>query len=200
MEHAVGEIVTMPDGRKAKVVENETCDGCAFIGTGCIVDQNKNRLGRCVGLERTDHTDIIYKEISDSKSNGGMTMDCKSLMLGDWVNWHTYTDRPNYCRITRINPDDEYKCEPIPLTTEILEKNGFVYDYDVDECVADYQYIKLKGYRLSGECYLIDYCAGRVQIENEFVGGCHIDVSYVHELQRALRCCGLWDIADSFKV
>ena len=25
-------------------------------------------------------------------------------------------------------------------------------------------------------------------------------VNYVHELQRALRCCGLWDMANNFKV
>lgn len=23
---------------------------------------------------------------------------------------------------------------------------------------------------------------------------------YVHELQRALRCCGLWDLANNFKI
>ena len=32
------------------------------------------------------------------------------------------------------------------------------------------------------------------------IAGHIYDYTYVHELQRALRCCGLWELAENFKV
>lgn len=71
MEHKIGEIVTLPDGRKAEVVEARTameyyyCENCAYKGKGksrCI-----NELGRCEGKDRADHKNIIYKEIVEEQ-------------------------------------------------------------------------------------------------------------------------------------
>lgn len=82
------------------------------------------------------------------------------------------------------------KISPIPLTAEILEKNGFIGDeaknykfyeyvwvkYDMDLSYPPVVTIK------NSQCYFIN------------------QISYVHELQRALRVCGLDHLADGFKV
>ena len=70
IEHAIGSNITLPDGRKVDVVEdnkpsillNCACWACAFGKEG-------NRkyctdiAGECSGKTRTDRTDIIYKEV-----------------------------------------------------------------------------------------------------------------------------------------
>lgn len=84
--------------------------------------------------------------------------------------------------------------KPIPLTPEILEKNGFSDrgkagwqnpDYD-----ATYY---LDGYMFSKNVYkhtLDD------SVEVDVIHG----IKYVHELRHALRLCELNELADNFKV
>lgn len=66
MEHAIGEIVTLSDGRKAEIVEQDFCEGCAFHKTNinCYAER-KYVLGDCDAKRRTDHKNIIYKKIKD---------------------------------------------------------------------------------------------------------------------------------------
>ena len=62
MENKIGDVITLPDGRKAEVVEYHK-SGCF----GCILD-TKARLcanSACLPEERTDHKNIIYKEVKD---------------------------------------------------------------------------------------------------------------------------------------
>lgn len=63
MENKIGDIVTLPDGRKAEVVESDmaTCDGCVYQETYCLNLQLRN----CGRRLRTDKKNIIYKEIKD---------------------------------------------------------------------------------------------------------------------------------------
>ena len=66
MEHAIGKIVTMPDGRKARVTQAPThllfCSACVFweeyLGKGGCPATFK-----CHKNEREDHTTIYYEEI-----------------------------------------------------------------------------------------------------------------------------------------
>lgn len=123
-------------------------------------------------------------------------MDSKLLMIGDWVyegSNHPIKVNQNYGKSIRYDEGDyshevEGSClSPIPLTPEILEKNGFIYrdlpfelywEYDgvtIDCGACDYYYINLGNNR-------------------------SMDVSNVHELQHALRLCGLNELADNFKV
>ena len=67
--------------------------------------------------------------------------------------------------------------EPIPLTPEILEKNGF--DYNDLPFVQGWQQFGLTLYR-GGKGYLIN-CGENVAMV----------VNYVHQLQHALRICGI---------
>lgn len=154
-------------------------------------------------------------------------LKCKSLMLGDWMQdshgmrWHVCGVGEDYAYATfegnEGDPwefdDKDGRPEPIPLTPEILEKNGWYYGLTSDEEEAEY---------FLGGCHYdrhwsYDEGAGSISLifPNEADGGELIiddqsinrhlnlvfcDTLHVHELQRALRCCGLWDIADNFVV
>ena len=68
MEHRIGTIVTLPDGRRAEVVEGKTCEGCAVRMKGiiaCIKWTERGIIGTCYSARRTDHKNIIYKEIKN---------------------------------------------------------------------------------------------------------------------------------------
>ena len=112
-------------------------------------------------------------------------MKASDLMIGDWV---SYKDKMP-CRITAICKDcavvdndttqdwdiDYEDLRPIPLTAEVLEKNGFVFanghywlkdDDDMMLVVVAYGLFLLNGYS-------------------------NMDLRHVHELQHALRLCGI---------
>ena len=80
------------------------------------------------------------------------------------------------------------KVEPIPITPEILEKNGFVFNgYKYDLNVGHYEM-----WVIFGE----PYSQGRhcLQIYNEYRYlpiKYHNLFKYVHELQHAMRLCGI---------
>lgn len=107
-------------------------------------------------------------------------MKTNELMIGDWV-LDTRTGTP-----LRVNPFmaelEVPEWQPIPLTPEILEKNGFEKDFE------------LKGCYWRPDCR--QYCIVK-EIETWYyafrhMGGGHICISecnYVHELQHALRLC-----------
>lgn len=62
IEHKIGEIVTLLDGRKAEVVEvplgDINCQGCIFCFDECFITP------RCGWWQRTDKKNIIYKEVN----------------------------------------------------------------------------------------------------------------------------------------
>ena len=151
---------------------------------------------------------------------------CRDLMVGDWI-----TNRNGFSmQITNVGDDYAYATfegnegdpwefddkddqpEPIPLTPEILEKNGFspdtfltaewerkVYFKEFPGCVVEPAD--------SGK-----YIFGTTKYwSKKYSDGSPIDwgtmydsricnLQYVHELQHALRLCGLNEIADNFKV
>lgn len=112
-----------------------------------------------------------------------MALSVNELQIGDLVNLNGH-------RIYKVTPQI-FECsgwvlEPIPLTSEILEKNGFI-SYPQDRIV-----IWRNDYSFAIECDLTTW-------EYYWANG-DVKINYVHELQRALRCCGLWDLADSFVV
>ena len=80
---------------------------------------------------------------------------------------------------------------PIPLTAEILEKNGWEIYYEV------------------GAIYLAIRKDWNLTIVEKKIGGLPYlriahnwicNIRHVHELQHALRLCELVDLADNFKV
>lgn len=140
-------------------------------------------------------------------------MKASELMIGDWVyaididNGEKHPCRANNLEYDYTNkrgdfcvdfyetgyeaewPDVAFNVEPIPLTPEILEKNGFekrrggefIYDED-DENIFMVYYPKSMNY--NGIYDYIDISRGCVEIKE-------LPIQYVHELQHALRLCGI---------
>lgn len=125
-------------------------------------------------------------------------MKANELMIGDWV-LVKLTQKPTV--ITNIGGDSVYteaafplrfdEIEPIPLTAEILEKNGFVIKKKWaqignfgDSPLIMWHFVDdpvLKNYKHELELHQND--TGKVHV--------HIPCEYVHELQHALRMCGI---------
>ncbi len=101
-------------------------------------------------------------------------MKANELMLGDWV-LDTYTNKP--MRIEVISRDMGEGLEPIPLTAEILEKNGFIYnEIPFVQGWEQYGLTLITG----GDGFRIS-CGQNVSMT----------IDSVHELQHALRLCGI---------
>lgn len=129
-------------------------------------------------------------------------MKANELMIGDWVNYQP-GDTPQYMKVGMVSGydvqldlyreggiemaaqvwfDEEGYVQPIPLTPEILEKNGWYipedglwYRHDVIGFLI--------ALRTSG-AYLY---ADEEHDRREFFCSIH----FVHELQHALRLCGI---------
>ncbi len=121
-------------------------------------------------------------------------MKCEELMVGDWVRVIPYKKNGRIYRIDdTYGKGNEYVgvidgdfdiglLEPIPLTPEILEKNGFVKQ-------------GFPGWEIYTEDFLIlwrnDYPdVLEIRSLNAAYGSFRRShISYVHELQHALRLC-----------
>lgn len=115
-------------------------------------------------------------------------MKANELMVGDLV-YSIFCDKP--CKVIGIEQyESEYvnvkvtnisgakditSLTPIPLTLEILEKNGFSDDYRND----DLSYTQSCGYVIG------------IHINGK--NGCMDEMyfDYIHQLQHALRLCGI---------
>ena len=154
-------------------------------------------------------------------------MKADELMIGDWL----LNGRGNLMQVTAISKDgidgvcegreccEGGKCydlyniiKPIPLTSEILKKNGWYWGLTSDEedmvslfeGAYDEHWVYDEG---AGEISLIfpeDTNGGLLRIDDQkfnrhlrFVWN---DTLYVHELQHALRLCKLDELADNFKI
>ena len=103
------------------------------------------------------------------------------LMVGDWV-MDTRSNTP-----LRVNPFlaqlEVPEWEPIPLTTKILEKNGFNYlketGYMCYEQLGDRQYNLIA---VKGNILQMQFTSGNLE---------WTECRYAHELQHALRLCGI---------
>ena len=117
-------------------------------------------------------------------------MKANEIMVGDWVYLPSIMSDDKYpVQVLEIQ-DDCIKyygggkkmmvlfehIEPIPLTPEILEKNGFV-----DER-SNYAY-RTDNYHV---CY---YCADEKLSINKYGAILDVHCFYVHQLQHALRLC-----------
>lgn len=87
------------------------------------------------------------------------------------------------------------KVEPIPITPENLKNNRFVPKFS-DGCLTEYLIYKdiVDGIH---EMYIKLYYFNIKETEHKLecfnckIGGCQIWIKYVHQLQQALRLCGI---------
>ena len=124
-------------------------------------------------------------------------MLCKELMYGDWC-----CDKHGFpMQITNVGDDYAYATfegnegdpwefddkdnqpQPIVLTPEILEKNGWWYNLE-DMWLHEEVGFFIEKFNGRFQCYDIN----------------QIKLDSVHELQQALRLCKLNERADNFKV
>lgn len=116
-------------------------------------------------------------------------MKTNELMIGDWVqdlspviidaisneDICTYQCKDGY--IT-VNPSN---LKPIPLTPEILEKNGW-------QCFNGSPYSVYQLKTQGGYISLYNCIKGHFEIQ---ISGLWFKIQFVHELQHALRLCGI---------
>ena len=143
-------------------------------------------------------------------------MKATDFMIGDKVMVKVLSQIPNTYVLHTWTANDysrDIQVKPIPLTPEILEKNGWYYGLTSDEEDAEQS---LGGCHYNRHwCY--DEGAGPISLifPNDTDGGELIiddqsfnrhlnlvfcDTLHVHELQRELRLCGLNELADNFKI
>ena len=125
-------------------------------------------------------------------------MKVTELMIGDWVTLNGVDYKWQWTHHD-FTASEFNTLEPIPLTPEILEKNGFEF---VDDSIISISAAKLLDDYTSiyfqfcnnNDCYfqLHHYGAGSYEIRKY--------VKYVYELQHALRLCGLNELADNFII
>ena len=154
------------------------------------------------------------------------TIKCRDLMIGDWITNESGLPTQiitvsGACAYAIFGGDEGdpwvfddyiYLPTPIPLTPEILEKNDWYWGLTSDEknfksCVMgafEPHWVYDKG---AGEISLYfdkDTDGGALRIAdqrfNRRLDFFWCNTLYVHELQRALRCCGLNELANNFKV
>lgn len=132
-------------------------------------------------------------------------MRINEIMIGDWV-----YDEESHTRV-RVEAiyknamvyltDDDFRRKaavrdvtPIPLTKEIAAKNGYTREEPFGESVPRYT-LHLKD---RNDIHLYFYEDGRFSISGlPFHCG---EAQYVHELQQAFKRCGMFDLANSFRV
>lgn len=114
-------------------------------------------------------------------------------MLGDWVNDRSLT---KYCRMTAIGNDGyvtikrqsdgwEYQTHhnnilPVPISPEILEKNGFVKSRIFEEWKYE-----------DGDVYMLWKPFPFLDVRNGGDSRILSPCEYVHELQHAIRLAGI---------
>ena len=137
-------------------------------------------------------------------------MTAKELMIGDWVLTLDSTHKEKV--FAQVDAIEEGKhsilvtsecsnwfvdvgwIESIPITAEILEKNGFVankhvYPYQYYEYINEEDKLKIGFAFPQGN--KTSYKEPWVYIDSENVLIVHLPCIYVHQLQHALRLCGI---------
>ena len=143
-------------------------------------------------------TSYIIEQIKSNMNT--VTIKCRDLMVGDLVTneYGLLAQIINVCNVCAYaifkNNEDSpwvfddyvYHPVPIPLTSEILEKNGwketeYWHEYKDGNTIIQYSLSNIWG------------IINEIEIE-------HFKCEYVHQLQHLLRLCGLDELADNFKI
>lgn len=119
-------------------------------------------------------------------------MKVEDLMVGDWV---YITEHPMKKEAKQVKPEHFLRSlvafEPIQLTPEILEKNGF----EKAENIQLYYYCLGIDDRVSLHDYVHDINSSNtwhVHIDSEdYCTIANCELTYVHELQHLLKLCGI---------
>lgn len=150
------------------------------------------------GIKPNDYMigDIVMASLKDGEKNihFPVRIDGLNENVEDWRSyflWKPITKEYEHLKIA-----DELK--PIQLTGTILKNNGFILD--------EYSwYIWNDGIHSPYQHYVSialnnDKSIRHIEIQTCNCHANYENIQYVHELQRALRCCSLCELADNFDV
>lgn len=128
-------------------------------------------------------------------------MKANELMIGDLA--QTKFECPFKVLVLgcgTISDNLEEDVIPIPLTEDILKANADGGSCSFDEFRSLY-HLKCNGYHREisiefDKTWFVPF----VEITGMGRTAIKVNMQYVHELQHALRLCGLSDVADNFKI
>ncbi len=112
-------------------------------------------------------------------------MKATDLMVGDWVIIDNEALQVMPTLIDALFYDEPIKVEPIEITAEILEANGF----ENYKNIGSIRYFIKDGVKYEVHQGLLYFNRGEIQ-----------GIEYVHEMQHALRIMGHSDLSDDFKI
>ena len=139
-------------------------------------------------------------------------MKANELMIGDWVDFY-HPHEPEKKIVTRHRVTETFECglvelnnhpnpvhadhiEPVKITPEILEKNGWKHEFDKKDYMVKYNLGEegkncwmmwaIKEHNLD-----IQRQDENLDVYNLKVSKVSIPCDYVHQLQHALRLCGI---------
>ena len=143
-------------------------------------------------------------------------MKAIELMVGDWVCLKDDTKYELPLKVDGVLTDDislegegflggvDGLIRPIPITPEILEKNGWIQcKYETCKSLYEYNGLHLRHTMIkrSNGRWVANVGGIVEKFPDEYTHSfLRINVFYVHELQHALRLCGLNELANNFKV
>lgn len=109
-------------------------------------------------------------------------MKVNELMLDDWVLFVG-----DLYKIQNEDFSGNYNFEPIPLTEEILKKNGYIWD----EKREAWYTVPMNGFAIqyNEESNDIDLCIGVFNPYTDIDYHAFATIKYVHEFQHALKLC-----------
>ena len=128
-------------------------------------------------------------------------MEAKELMIGDKVMVKVLSQIPDTYVLHTWTANDysrDIQVKPIPLTAEILEKDGWERDIDKEWEYNNSHILPHYCYQWEKQNVKIEMYAGLEGFTISLIIGRRFYA--VHELQHALRLYGLDELADNFKV
>ena len=132
-------------------------------------------------------------------------MKATDLMIGDKVMVKVLSQIPNTYVLHTWTANDysmDIQVKPIPLTPEILEKNGF----ERGVVIPSKFYRNIDNERLifcpHSSCYDLGYVHWNESNDVDIMHRLEVQqpIMYIHQMQHALRLFGLDQLADNFKV
>ena len=125
----------------------------------------------------------------------------KDLMIGDKVMVKVLSQIPNTYILHTWTANDysrDIQVKPIPLTAEILEKDGWERDIDKEWEYNNSHILPHYCYQWEKQNVKIEMYAGLEGFTISLIIGRRFYA--VHELQHVLRLYGLDELADNFKI
>ena len=128
-------------------------------------------------------------------------MEAKELMIGDKVMVKVLSQIPDTYVLHTWTANDysrDIQVKPIPLTAEILEKDGWERDIDKEWEYNNSHILPYYCYQWEKQNVKIEMYAGLEGFTISLIIGRRFYA--VHELQHVLRLYGLDELADNFKI